>query len=216
MALPSSDRPLAEAALERLEERYRVEQRGLQIRRVAGGLRMTTRPEHDRVLRALYRQRNRHRLGRAALETLAVIAYRQPITAPEIGAIRGKDPIGVLKSLLDKRLIRTQGRKRVVGRPFLYATTREFLVHFGLDSLEDLPSMEEFNAMIAEPELPIELGEPLETPGAPGSPGSYARSSVGFDDVDSEHEVDRSPEIDDAPRRPGTAVVEARDLDGEE
>jgi len=157
MALPERNRADAEAGLELLQETYRLEPRGLQVIRVAGGYRMATRPEYDRHLRALYRQRNRHRLGRAALETLAVIAYRQPITAPEIGEIRGKDPGGVLKTLLEKKLIRTQGRKRVVGRPFLYGTTREFLVHFGLDSLRDLPSMEEFNAMIAEPELPLDL-----------------------------------------------------------
>ena len=171
-ALPAEDRARAEAALECLEARYRHGDRGLQIVRVASGYRMTTRPEYERHLRALFRGRNRHRLGRAALETLAVIAYRQPITAPEIAEIRGKDPAGVLKTLMEKRLVRARGRKRVVGRPFLYGTTREFLIHFGLDSLKDLPSMEEFSAMVAEPELPLdvepELTSHTEPPAAHG------------------------------------------------
>lgn len=159
MAVPEEDRPRVEDAMAALTATYEASPRGMQIVRVAGGYRMVTRPRFDRHLRALRRQRNRHRLGRAALETLAVIAYRQPITAPEIAEIRGKDPGGVLRTLLDKRLIRTQGRKRVVGRPFLYATTRDFLIHFGLDSLKDLPSMEEFSEMISEPELPLEVAD---------------------------------------------------------
>ena len=149
-ALSREERPVAEAALGVLMQRYQDEARGLQIIQVAGGYRMTTRVEHDRHLRALYRNRNRTRVGPAALETLAIIAYRQPITAPEIGDIRGKDPGAVLKTLLDKHLIRTRGRRKVVGRPFLYGTTREFLVHFGLNNLEELPSMEEFNALLSD------------------------------------------------------------------
>ena len=159
-ALPEEDRAGAQAALEHLEAMYRRGDRGMQILRVAGGYRMTTRPDFDRHLRALFRQRNRHRLGRAALETLAIIAYRQPITAPEISEVRGKDSAGVLRTLMEKRLIRTHGRKRVVGRPFLYGTTRDFLVHFGLDSLEDLPSVEEFSSMLAEPEAELPLDPP--------------------------------------------------------
>jgi segregation and condensation protein B len=153
-ALPAEDRAGVGPALERLEAAYRRDGRGLQILRVAGGYRITTRPEYDRHLRALYRQRHRQRLGPAALETLAVVAYRQPVTGPEIAEIRGVDPQGVLQTLLERKLIRTVGRKRVVGRPFLYGTTKEFLVHFGLDSLDDLPRMEEFSALVGEPPPP--------------------------------------------------------------
>lgn len=159
--LPEEDRPAAGEALQCLLARYGDEERALQILAVAGGFRMTTRPGFDRYIRALYRNRQRLRLGRAALETLAIVAYRQPITAPEIAEIRGKDPAAVLKTLLERRLVRTRGRKRVVGKPFLYGTTREFLEHFGLNSLEDLPSLEEFQAMLGDSQLvlPEEEGE---------------------------------------------------------
>jgi segregation and condensation protein B len=108
---------------------------------------MTTKPEHGGWVRALFRSRNRRRLSRAALETLAIVAYRQPITTPEIQGLRGIDPSGVLQNLLDKKLVRVLGRKKVVGKPILYGTTREFLAHFGLNSLEDLPSPEEFGEL---------------------------------------------------------------------
>jgi segregation and condensation protein B len=124
--------------------------RGLQIIRVAGGCRMTTRPELGEWVRALFRARNRRRLSAAALETLAIVAYRQPITTPEIQALRGTDPGGVLQTLLDRRLLRVVGRKRVVGKPLLYGTTQEFLTHFGLNSLTDLPTLEEFGAVAAQ------------------------------------------------------------------
>jgi len=131
-------------ALEELVLEYSAVPRGLRIVRVAGGYRMQTRPEHDAWIRTLHRLRNKVRLSRAALETLAIIAYRQPVTAPEIQAIRGIHPMAVLQTLLERRLIRTLGRKKVVGKPILYGTTDEFLVHFGLNSLADLPSLEDF------------------------------------------------------------------------
>lgn len=137
-----------ESALAALEEDYRRPDGGLRIERVAGGYRITTRPELADVLREFVRRRNRARLSRAALETLAVVAYRQPVTAPEIEAVRGVDPSAILRSLLEKRLIRICGRKKVVGNPFLYETTDEFLEHFGLDSVGDLPSLEEFAGLL--------------------------------------------------------------------
>jgi segregation and condensation protein B len=158
-ALPEGERGSAEAGLALLLSRYAEEDRALQILAVAGGYRMTTRPVHDRVVRALYRNRQRLRLGRAALETLAIVAYRQPITSPEIAEIRGKDPSGVLRTLLERSLVRTRGRKRVVGKPFLYGTTREFLEQFGLNSLEDLPSLEEFQAMLGDSQLALPAEE---------------------------------------------------------
>lgn len=121
--------------------------RGLRVSQVAGGWRMTTRPDCGEWVRALFRARNRRRLSAQALETLAIIAYRQPVTTPEIQAIRGIDPSGVLEGLLEKKLVRVLGRKKVVGKPILYGTTREFLTHFGLNSLEDLPSLEEFERL---------------------------------------------------------------------
>jgi segregation and condensation protein B len=140
-------------ALSELVLEYSAIPRGLRIVNVAGGYRMQTRPEHDGWIRNLFRLRHRVRLSRAALETLAIIAYRQPVTTPEIQAIRGINPMGVIQTLLERRLIRTLGRKKVVGKPILYGTTDEFLVHFGLNTLSDLPSLEEFPDLAsAEPE----------------------------------------------------------------
>ena len=99
-------------------------------------------------MRGFFRHRNRTRLTPAALETLAIIAYRQPVTSPEIQAIRGKDPSAALKSLLDKRLIKILGKKKVVGSPLLYGTRREFLEHFGLNALDDLPAIEDFDEFV--------------------------------------------------------------------
>jgi segregation and condensation protein B len=130
-------------AIEELQERYREPGRGLWIQRAAGGFRIATRPEFADPIRALFRQRNRHRLSPAALETLALIAYRQPVTAVELQQLRGSCSQSVIRNLLERKLIRIAGRKKVIGRPILYATGPEFLVHFGLDTLEDLPRLEE-------------------------------------------------------------------------
>jgi segregation and condensation protein B len=116
---------------------------GLQLVEVAGGYQIVTRPELDEWVRRLFEERRSQRLSIQALETLAVIAYKQPITGPEIGEIRGVNTSGVLGTLIDRRLIKVAGRKRVIGRPFLYATTREFLIRFGLKDLTDLPKIEE-------------------------------------------------------------------------
>lgn len=139
------DGAAATAALERVIERYGGGPgKGVRIEEVAGGLRLVTRPELHGYLRKFFEVSGRTRLSMAALETLAIVAYRQPITGPEIQELRGVSPAGVLKTLLEKRLVRISGRKKVVGKPFLYRTTREFLMHFGLESLEDLPPLEEF------------------------------------------------------------------------
>ena len=131
--------------LEQLTADYEREDRGLMIREVAGGLRMTTKPEHHEAVRRFVRNINPPlKLSLPALETLAVIAYKQPITAPEIMEIRGVQGAGVLKTLLDRKLIGTAGRKNVVGKPILYKTTREFLVQFGLKDLNELPTLKEF------------------------------------------------------------------------
>jgi len=143
-ALGGVDEAGIESAVETIERRYDREGAGLALERVAGGYRIVTRPAVGDSVRRFFRQRNRTRFSPAALETLAIVAYRQPITAPEIQAIRGVDPSAALKSLLERRLVRILGRKRVVGNPILYGTSKQFLVHFGLDRLSDLPSIDEF------------------------------------------------------------------------
>ncbi len=163
---PADRFDLVRQALEELVLEYSAVPRGLRIVRVAGGYRMQTRPEHDSWIRSLYRLRTRIRLSRAALETLAIIAYRQPVTAPEIQSIRGAHPVGVIQTLLERRLIRALGRKKVVGKPILYGTTEEFLVHFGLNSLADLPSLEDFPDM-AGPEPSAGEGIPAVLEGIP-------------------------------------------------
>jgi len=137
-----------EAAIESLSDVVARSGLGLRIEPIAGGYRLATTPDVGPWVRRYFRQRNRTRLSPAALETLAIVAYRQPVTAPEIQSIRGKDPSASLKNLLDKRLLRVLGRKKVVGNPILYGTTKQFLVHFGLDSLEDLPSIEDFDEFV--------------------------------------------------------------------
>jgi len=163
---PADRSEIVRRALEELVLEYSAVPRGLRIVRVAGGYRMQTRPEHDSWIRSLYRLRTRIRLSRAALETLAIIAYRQPVTAPEIQSIRGAHPMGVLQTLLERRLIRTLGRKKVVGKPILYGTTEEFLVHFGLNSLADLPSLEDFPDL-TQMETPAGDGVPAVLEGIP-------------------------------------------------
>jgi segregation and condensation protein B len=137
-----------EAAVRDLERHYAQHDVGLRLEHVAGGVRVATRSEVGSWVRTFFRQRNRTRLSLPALETLAIVAYRQPVTAPEIQAIRGKDPTAALKGLLDKKLIRCLGHKKVVGSPLLYGTSKEFLTHFGLNGLDDLPSIEEFDQFL--------------------------------------------------------------------
>jgi segregation and condensation protein B len=137
-----------QAAVEALGRSYDERGSGLAVEKVAGGYQLATRSEAGSWVRSFFRHHHRARLSPAALETLAIVAYRQPITSPEIQAIRGVDPAGALRSLLEKKMIRILGKKRVVGSPLLYGTSRTFLVHFGLDRLEDLPSIEEFGKVL--------------------------------------------------------------------
>lgn len=131
--------------LDKLVEEFNKPQHGLTVKEVAGGYKITTKPEHHEAVRAFVKNLNPPlKLSLAALETLAVIAYKQPITAPEIMEIRGVQGAGVLKTLLDRKLITSAGRKNVVGKPILYKTAKEFLVQFGLRDLNELPSLKEF------------------------------------------------------------------------
>ncbi|MGA2184153.1 MAG: SMC-Scp complex subunit ScpB [Bryobacteraceae bacterium] len=134
--------------LDELIADYNRPERGLTIREVAGGYKMTTRPEHHEAVRTFVRNlKPPFKLSLAALETLAVVAYKQPITAPEIMEIRGVQGAGVLKTLLDRKLIVVAGRKNVVGKPILYKTSRDFLIQFGLSDLAELPTLKEFEEL---------------------------------------------------------------------
>ncbi len=195
---PVSEKDIAEAleatpeavseALEALRQDADAPERGIRLESVAGGWRYITRPEFDSMLRKYYEVTERSRLSLAALETLAIIAYRQPITLPEIQDIRGVNSAGVVNTLFEKKLITTAGRKPVVGTPFLYRTTPEFLVRFGLNELEELPKPEE----LAE-DMAATVAEPL--PPEPLAPAVMGRDFEDDedDDDDYEEEEDREP-----------------------
>jgi segregation and condensation protein B len=139
------------SSLEELVAEYGSPDHGIEIRQVAGGYRMSTKPEQHEMVRSFAKSlKPPIRLSLPALETLAVIAYKQPATVPEINEIRGVDSGGVIATLLDRKLITTAGRKQVIGRPILYKTTKEFLMRFGLKDVNELPSMEEFEKLVAE------------------------------------------------------------------
>lgn len=141
--------------IDELMAEYAAADRGMEIRQVAGGYRMATKPEHHDVVVAFAKSlKPPIRLSLQALETLSVIAYKQPVTVPEISEIRGVDSSGVIATLLDRKLITTAGRKQVIGRPILYRTTKEFLMRFGLNDLSELPSMEEFEKL-GEPQAEL-------------------------------------------------------------
>jgi len=157
------------AAIEELVIDYSSEAHGIELRQIAGGYRMSTKPEQHDLVRSFAKSlKPPIRLSLQALETLAVIAYKQPVTVPEISEIRGVDSSGVIATLLDRKLITTSGRKDVIGRPILYKTTKEFLLRFGLKDVNELPSMEEFEKLVAESFqndlLPAEAQPAQETP----------------------------------------------------
>jgi segregation and condensation protein B len=154
----------ARAALEQLTAAYQTDDRGIEVRKVAGGWKFYTKAQHHDVVRKFIKSLQPPlRLTMPALETLAVIAYKQPVTVPEINEIRGVHVGGVIKTLLEKRLITTAGRKEVIGRPILYRTSKQFMMRFGLSDLDELPSLKEFEALaqaalgsdegIAEPQV---------------------------------------------------------------
>jgi segregation and condensation protein B len=178
------------AALEELTTDFSAASHGIEIRQVAGGYRMSTKPEQHDVVRAFAKSlKPPIRLSLPALETLAVIAYKQPVTVPEISEIRGVDAGGVIATLLDRKLITTAGRKAVIGRPILYKTSKEFLLRFGLKDVSELPSMEEFEKLVADSfQSDLLLGESEPVPSAveadsgetgvsPVQPGGDARLS---------------------------------------
>lgn len=131
-----------EQAIAHLKDRLDGARHGIRLERVGGGWRIVTIPELDGVLRTFHGLAARQRLSQAALEVLSIVAHRQPVTLPEINFLRGANSTAVVRTLLDRKLIRLAGRKKVVGKPFLYRTTKEFLLHFGLDRIEELPEPE--------------------------------------------------------------------------
>ncbi len=171
----------ARAAIEELIADYSSETHGIELRQIAGGYRMSTKPEQHDLVRSFAKSlKPPIRLSLQALETLAVIAYKQPVTVPEISEIRGVDSSGVIATLLDRKLITTSGRKDVIGRPILYKTTKEFLLRFGLKDVNELPSMEEFEKLVSESFqsdlLPVEA-----------QPSQDASSGAGEDQAESGH-----------------------------
>jgi len=138
-----------EAAAEQLLEEFNARGSGLEIRQLAGGYQIRTRPEQSEYVRRYLKSQPSARLSIAALETLAVIAYKQPITIPEILEIRGVTSTSAIKTLLDRRLIVAKGHKQVVGRPMLYGTSKEFLIQFGLNDLSELPNLEDFEDLMS-------------------------------------------------------------------
>lgn len=172
------------ALLESVQEAFERSSAGLKVERVAEGFRLVTRPIHAPFVRAFLKAQNLRKLSSAAVETLAIVAYKQPLTSAEVSAIRGTESAAVLKGLLEKKLLRIAGRKAVVGRPLLYATTREFLVHFGLNTLEDLPSFRELEEVFREKVRQESLFKEAPPPGvtaaepAADSPAAEAAPAV--------------------------------------
>lgn len=176
----SQPAPRVREALDRLISEFEKPEHGIAVREVAGGFKIATKPEHHDSVRDFVKSlKPPLKLSLAALETLALIAYKQPVTGPEITEVRGVQGTGVLKTLLDRKLITTAGRKNVVGKPMLYKTTKEFLVQFGLKDLSELPSLKEFEEIRrlafsdgpapSEPAPAVETVPPAPEPGPSGS-----------------------------------------------
>ena len=193
--------------LDELTAEYGQDDRGLSIREVAGGYKMATKPEHHEEIRAFVKNlKPPLKLSLAALETLAVIAYKQPITAPEIMEIRGVQGAGVLKTLLDRKLIGTAGRKNVIGKPILYKTTKEFLVQFGLKDLAELPTLREFE----------DLGRLALTDAEaePGGPPAAAPEKISMQETPDNDAVVEEPDPQAEPDQPADPEEKATESNG--
>ncbi|HVC89324.1 MAG TPA: SMC-Scp complex subunit ScpB [Acidobacteriaceae bacterium] len=185
-------RQAVEQIVEELIADYANGERGMEIREIAGGYRMATKAEyHDAVRSFVKSLKPQMKLSLQALETLAVIAYKQPVTAPEISEIRGVDTSGVLGSLMSRKLITTAGRKQVIGRPILYKTTKEFLLRFGLKDVSELPSMEEFEKMAADMAADMAESDPSDPEALPTGAGvnSASAESSAIDTITEETSV---------------------------
>src|SRR5271155_4764366 len=209
----------ARAALDLLAAAYQTDDRGIEVRKVAGGWKFYTKPQHHEVVRKFIKSLQPPlRLTMPALETLAVIAYKQPATVPEINEIRGVNVGGVIKTLLEKRLITTAGRKEVIGRPILYRTSKQFLIRFGLSDLDELPSLKEFE-QLAQAALGSDEGvaptEPEEPAAAEISAEAAASGNSGGADASGEASAITSneepgPETSEAARAASAGQAEPR------
>lgn len=211
--------------LDGLQTLYARHSFGLELRRVAEGFQLVTRPQHGAFVKNFLKAQNLRRLSPAGVESLAIVAYKQPVTNAEVSAIRGTESGQVLRNLLEKKLVRIAGRKDIVGKPLLYATTKEFLVHFGLNSLDDLPSFRELEEIFREgvrqeslfrdieaeereraqaARAAAALGETFETPPEEGEPshGLFAEGEylpAEEPDSDSEERLEPPPEEGEEP-----------------
>jgi segregation and condensation protein B len=206
------EKTVARAALDLLAASYQTDERGIEVRKVAGGWKFYTKPQHhDAVRKFIKSLQPPLRLTMPALETLAVIAYKQPVTVPEINEIRGVHVGGVIKTLLEKRLITTAGRKEVIGRPILYRTSKQFMMRFGLSDLDELPSLREFE-QLAQAALGSDSGiapsEPAEGVAAPPeSPeASEIRESGENNDL-----AELADEVGESPEQTRTATAGGSD-----
>ena len=214
------EKPEARAALEQLTAAYQTDDRGIEVRKVAGGWKFYTKAQHHDVVRKFIKSLQPPlRLTMPALETLAVIAYKQPVTVPEINEIRGVHVGGVIKTLLEKRLITTAGRKEVIGRPILYRTSKQFMMRFGLSDLDELPSLKEFEAL-AQAALGSDEGiaeaQPEDSAANAGEVGEVIDAEVVSVEVVSEAGVavdddlsdDAAPEAEYIPENPRNSVAD--------
>jgi segregation and condensation protein B len=214
--LPEADEQVR-PALEKLREDYQEEGRGLQLVEVAGGFQITTRPEVHEVVSRLVASPKPARLSLQALETLAVIAYRQPVTVPEIMDLRGVRSPGVVRTLLEKKLVRITGRKNVVGRPLMYGTTQEFLLRFGLKDVKDLPQLKDMSEVFGE-----DVAQQLEVlEGLPGvDPSSIEVVPLPEAEAEAETEVEGEPEtaseVDDDEAAAAAAAADDDEADDDE
>jgi segregation and condensation protein B len=192
--------------LDQLIADYSSSDRGLEIREVAGGYRFATKPEyHDAVRGFVKSLKPPLKLSLQALETLAVVAYKQPVTAPEISEIRGVDTGGVLGSLMTRKLITTAGRKQVIGRPILYKTTKDFLLRFGLKDIAELPSIEEFEKMAGELADNEPLQEEMEMSHVPQADGSP-------DTADNPLDITVDDALEDNPLKENLSEIHANEI----
>ena len=217
-AARNEDRAIREylrTVLDALMAELETGDRGVEIREIAGGYRMATKPEYHDAIRSFVKSlKPPMKLSLQSLETLAVVAYKQPVTGPEISEIRGVETAGVLGSLLARKLITTAGRKQVIGRPILYKTTKEFLLRFGLKDVNDLPSMEEFEKMAGELAETEAEGEAQDAANLSAEAGISAEAAP---PVEAEQQAEESAEETAPPSAEPTTTFEeaAADLQGE-
>jgi segregation and condensation protein B len=172
------------AQLEEIKRTVDANIGGFMLEQAGGGWRFATRAEHEPTLKKYFDRKGQNRLSIAALETLAIVAYRQPITAPEVSELRSVNSNAVIRTLLERHMIRVAGRKNVVGSPFLYKTTKDFLLHFGLNDIRDLPRLEEFGDFVAAIEsAPEPTITPAEITEASTEEEAAANEAAALDDL---------------------------------